>query len=91
MLSIAENQESPHLPGVISPGQTRAARALLGWSQTELAERAGVGRSTVDKLERGEGKPKADFVAAIQRAIEAAGVHPIHEDQWGGEGVRKAK
>lgn len=91
MLSIAQRKESPHLPGVISAGQTRAARALLGWSQADLAEKAGVGRSTVDKLERGTGRPKAEFVAAIQRAIEAAGVYPIPEDQWGGEGVRKAK
>ena len=90
MNAIAENPESIHLPGMISGEQCRAARGLLGWSQTELADRADVGRSTVDKLERG-GNPRGEYVDAIQRAIEAAGVYPIKEDRWGGQGVRFAK
>lgn len=90
MISIAKNAESHHLPGVISPRQTVAARGLLGWSQTELADKAGVGRSTVKKLENDE-NVRLPYIEAIQRAIEAAGVYPIHEDQWGGEGVRLVK
>lgn len=90
MMSIAEKAESRHLPGVISPRQTVAARGLLGWSQTELSDKAGVGRSTVKKLENGENVRPA-FVECIQQAIEAAGVYPIGADQWGGEGVRFGK
>ena len=34
-----------------SPAQCRAARALLGWTQAMLAERAGVARKTIAEFE----------------------------------------
>jgi transcriptional regulator with XRE-family HTH domain len=37
------------------PGQVRAARALLGWSQEELARKAGMSPRTILNLEKGEG------------------------------------
>lgn len=37
----------------ITPALVKAARALLGWNQGDLAERAGVGHSTVADFERG--------------------------------------
>jgi transcriptional regulator with XRE-family HTH domain len=37
------------------PGQVRAARALLGWSQEELASKAGMSPRTILQLEKGEG------------------------------------
>ncbi len=37
----------------LRPEQSRAARALLDWSQAELAEHAGVSRSTVRDFEGG--------------------------------------
>src|SRR5437773_6513205 len=67
-------QENPHLSVMLSPEQCRAARGWLGWSQQELARRAHVGLSTVKDFERGERTPIANNLAAIQAAIEAAGV-----------------
>lgn len=72
----------------ISPKQVAGARAMIGWTQIDLASRAGVGRSTVKEYEAGNITPHPHNLAKIQKAIEGAGVHPLHEDEWGGEGVR---
>ena len=71
--------------------QLRAARALKGLSQGELAEMVGVSTKTVKRAE-GSGKPaaSADAVAAIRAALEAAGVEFIAEN-GGGPGVRLVK
>jgi transcriptional regulator with XRE-family HTH domain len=61
----------------MSPEQSRAARAWLGWSQGELAKRAGVGLSTVQDFERGQRTPILNNMAAIRRVIEAAGVRLV--------------
>jgi transcriptional regulator with XRE-family HTH domain len=58
----------------MSPEQCRAARAWLGWTQQELARRAGVGLSTVRDFEKGERTPISQNLAAIRRAIEGAGI-----------------
>ena len=62
--------------------QIRAARALLGWSQSELADRAEVGLATLQRIEQAEGVVKGHFstVLKIQRALERAGIHFIEED-----------
>jgi transcriptional regulator with XRE-family HTH domain len=52
----------------------RAARALMQWSQAELAEAAGVGVSTIAEFERGSRTPIANNLGAIRRAFEDAGV-----------------
>jgi len=61
---------------VISVRQIKAARALLGWSATELAERCGIGSATVKRYELQEGYPKATVqnLAAIQSVFEESGV-----------------
>ncbi len=73
---------------MITIEQLRAARGLLGWSQSELAERAGLSLPTVKRLEAGFGpRVSEEARAALQRAIEAAGVEFI-EENGGGLGVR---
>lgn len=56
--------------------QIRAARGLLDWRQHELAARAGVGLSTVKRMEGGEGPVTGHGrnIWAIQAALEAGGV-----------------
>lgn len=49
-----------------------AARATLGWSQRQLAERAGVSPSFVSRFERGI--PQAVTLGATQRIFDALGV-----------------
>jgi uncharacterized protein len=57
-----------------TPETCRAGRALLGLSQAELADRAGVARLTVADFERAARKPMAANLAAIRSALAAAGV-----------------
>ena len=78
---------------MISVEQIRAARGLLGWSQTQLAEAAGRSLPTIKRLERedGEGPNVSDEVRlAVQSALEKAGVVFIPEN-GGGAGLRLAK
>ena len=76
---------------LITIEQIRAARALLGWSQTELASRAGLSLPTVKRLEAGFGPRVSDEARAkLQRALETAGIDFI-EDNGGGAGVRFRK
>jgi len=71
--------------------QLRAARGLLGWSQSELAARAGLSLPTVKRLEAGFGPHVSNEARAkLQRAIEAAGIEFIDEN-GGGLGLRFRK
>lgn len=56
-----------------TPRQCAAARALLGWSQADLAEAAGVGVRTVSTYETGEHRAPRRL-DAIRTALEQAGV-----------------
>jgi transcriptional regulator with XRE-family HTH domain len=56
------------------PEQSRAARALLDWTQTELARRAGVSRSTVRDFEGGRHALSPASEAQIVAVFEGAGV-----------------
>ena len=71
--------------------QLRAARGLLGWSQSKLAQRAGLSLPTIKRLETGVGPRVSDEVrATVQQALESAGVDFI-EENGGGPGVRLRK
>ena len=71
--------------------QIRAARAILGWSQDQLAQRAGIGLATLRRVEQGEGLVKGNFstIVKIQKAFEQAGIN-FTEDA-GEIGVRLKK
>jgi transcriptional regulator with XRE-family HTH domain len=72
---------------VITIEQIRAARGLLGWSQTELASRSGLSLPTVKRFEGGFGPNVSDEARAkLQRALEMAGIKFIDA---GGVGVLK--
>ena len=75
---------------MISPRQCRAARALLDWSQRDLADRARVGIVTIRQLEAGIHEPRRATLDVVRRALEAAGVDFIDEN-GGGAGVRLRK
>ena len=61
-------------PTDLTPKHVRAARALLAWSQQELAKAAGVATSTVADFERGQRTPVANNAQAIRSALEGAGI-----------------
>ena len=67
----------------MNPDQSRAARGLLDWSQAELAARSNLSESTVRDFEKGRRVPSINNLAAIRRALEAAGVEFIEGDQPG--------
>ena len=67
----------------ISAAQCRAARALLNWSQEQLAENAQVARATLADFEREGRVPMRQNLLAIVAALEAAGVAFIPENGAG--------
>jgi predicted transcriptional regulator len=72
---------------MITPAQCRAARGLIDWNQTELAQSAGVGLVTIRQLEAGVHEPRRATADVVRRALEAAGVEFIDKN-GGGAGVR---
>jgi transcriptional regulator with XRE-family HTH domain len=74
----------------ISPEQSRAARGLLDWSQTRLAKASNLSESTVRDFEKGRRIPSINNLAAVERALESAGVifQADKEMVSGGPGVR---
>ena len=68
--------------------QIRAARAILGWSARELAERAGLHITTVQRMENGSGPITGNIrsIRRIEEALEAAGAEFI--DEYDEPGVR---
>jgi len=67
----------------ITGDQLKAARALLGWSQTGLGERAGASRPTVERIERAGGGhidfAGHDKAAQVVAALEGAGIEFIDD------------
>jgi predicted transcriptional regulator len=55
---------------IITQGQIRAGRALIGWSQIELSQKSGVSLNTIKRLEAGEGPIKARL-QSVQKIIDA--------------------
>ena len=65
----------------------RAARALLGWSQADLAKASMVSRPTIAEIELDKREPQGRTLADIVRALENAGVEFTGDDDdaaaWG--------
>lgn len=77
---------------MLAAAQIRAARGLLSWSQSQLAETSGVSLPTIKRMESviGPGRSAVDNVQAVKKALESAGVEFI-EENGGGPGVRLRK
>ena len=61
---------------MISSSQIRAARALLGWSGNDLANKSGVGITTLRRYELQDGIPSANtnVLMSIKTTFEASGI-----------------
>ncbi len=68
---------------MISSDQIKAARALLGWTANTLAERSGLGISTVKRIELANGIPNGTVktLYTLQKTLEDAGVEFTGTDQ----------
>jgi predicted transcriptional regulator len=75
----------------ISGRQIRAARALLGWSQQHLADKAVASANAVARLERGQVDSRSSTVLAVEKALMKAGIEFLPAAGGRGEGVRLAK
>ncbi|RRN58492.1 helix-turn-helix domain-containing protein [Pseudoxanthomonas sp. SGNA-20] len=78
---------------MITAAQMRAARALLGIDQRQLAALAGVSLPTIQRMEASEGTVRGvvGTLTKVVSALNAAGVELIGEDQPStgrGRGVR---
>jgi ribosome-binding protein aMBF1 (putative translation factor) len=71
---------SPYFCVMLSPEQSRAARAWLDWSQDDLAKRASVALSTVRDFEKGRRTPIANNLEAIKRVLAEAGIELLFDD-----------
>lgn len=78
---------------MIIPGQIRAARALIGWKQSELATASGVSEISIKNIERGATDPRASTLGALQSAFLQAGVVFLDpgDTRDGGPGIRLRK
>ena len=61
---------------MVSSSQIKAARAMLGWSAIELANRSGVGSASIKRYEVQDGVPVANTknLMSIRNALEEAGI-----------------
>jgi transcriptional regulator with XRE-family HTH domain len=77
---------------MIHAAQIRAARALLGWRQEDLAKAAKSGLATVARIEQRDGPAQGhtSTVMRIEAALTRAGVR-FFEDEDGSFGVRLIK
>lgn len=74
---------------MITPEQCRAARALLDWTQRDLASRAKLTPLTIREFERGKSRLKDSTAQLLRMVFETAGVAFIDQN-GGGPGVRLA-
>ena len=74
---------------MVSVRQIKAGRALLGWSQSDLASESGISEPTIARLESVDGAlgGREATVLRIRAALERGGIQFIDEN-GGGLGVR---
>lgn len=67
--------------------QMKAARALIGWEQQQLADAAGVAINTIRRMEGGDGaiKANAETLRKVEKAFIEAGLELLNH---GSPGVR---
>jgi transcriptional regulator with XRE-family HTH domain len=58
----------------LTPAQCKAARAMLEWTQKDLAVHSKVGLSTISDFEAKNRKPHFRTVGALEMAFEKAGI-----------------
>ncbi len=78
---------------MVTAGQLRASRALLGIDQRTLAESAGLSLPTLQRMEASDGvvRGNVDSLMKLVSALETLGIELIADNaasQNGGRGVR---
>jgi len=75
---------------MITGSQIRAARAMLRWSASELASRAGVGAQTIIRFEAVDTVPpsRSSTLLVVRAALEVSGIEFLPSGDGRGPGVR---
>jgi transcriptional regulator with XRE-family HTH domain len=75
---------------MITGPQMRAARALLGIDQRQLAQRSGLSLPTIQRMESSNGliRGNVDSLMKLVDALAAAGIELIGEGTVSGDGGR---
>ena len=78
---------------MITAGQLRASRALLGMDQRQLAEAAGLSLPTIQRMEASDGviRGNVDSLMKLVAALDALGIELISDNatsSGGGRGIR---
>jgi transcriptional regulator with XRE-family HTH domain len=75
---------------VLDSAQIRAARALLGWRQDDLARHSGLGLATIQRIENADRKTSTNrsTMMRLKETLEQAGIQFIARGEGGGIGVR---
>jgi transcriptional regulator with XRE-family HTH domain len=78
---------------MITGAQLRAARALIGIDQRELAQRSGLSVPTIQRMESSDGviRSNVDSLMKLINALAASGIQLVNEgavSDSGGRGVR---
>ena len=78
---------------MITSGQLRATRALLGIDQRKMAELSGLSLPTIQRMEASEGviRGNVDSLMKLVAALDAVGIELISDNaisSGGGRGVR---
>ena len=74
---------------MLTSAQIRAARALLGWRQSDLARASKIGAATVRRVEKSAGvlSGYVSTLQSIQSAFEQAGIQFVDDKETGDLGV----
>ncbi len=75
---------------MITAGQLRAARAILGIDQRELAESAGLSLPTIQRMESSEGviRGNVNSLMKLVAALDALDIELISDNATSGTGGR---
>ena len=74
---------------MLLPNMLKAARALLGVRQSELAKAAGISLATLNNFERGIGDPRASTIVAIEQSLIRSGISFTGDEEFEGVTLRK--
>ncbi len=68
--------DHPYIPNFWSASQIRAARALLDWTQADLARATGFTSRNIGNLENGRGRELVDpkYIGRVIDALDGAGI-----------------
>jgi len=73
-VSVVRMNENVYKPDLMEGRQIKAARAMLGMTQSDLCREADISRATLNDLENDTGDPRRSSATAVEEAFRKRGV-----------------